>query len=75
MNEFEAKITERLAKITAMKINPDGRGEASVLMSLFNAGTGPAFLLTKRSEKVAAYKGHISFPGGMRESSDAIRRL
>ena len=71
MNEFEAKITERLAKITAMKINPDGRGEASVLMSLFNAGTGPAFLLTKRSEKVASYKGHISFPGGMSESGDA----
>ncbi len=71
MSSFEYELSKRLSAFTARKIDPDGRGEASVLMSLFNAGTGPAFLLTKRSENVAAYKGQISFPGGMRESSDS----
>lgn len=70
MSSFEYKLSKRLSAFTARKIDPNGKAEASVLMSLFNNGSEPAFLLTKRSQNVAAYKGHISFPGGMRESSD-----
>jgi 8-oxo-dGTP pyrophosphatase MutT (NUDIX family) len=70
MKEFEARLSKRLSEITPRKINNGGKGEASVLMSLFNQGSEPAFLLTKRSETVASYKRHISFPGGMSESGD-----
>ena len=71
MKGFEAELSKRLSEFTARRIDPNGKGEASVLMSLFNQGSEPAFLLTKRSQNVASYKGHISFPGGMRESSDS----
>ena len=71
MKNFEARIRERLSQIDPTEITSVGEGEASVLMTLFNAGSDPAFLLTKRSQNVASYKGEISFPGGMRESGDA----
>ncbi len=73
MNKFEAKLLKRITTFKARKIDPNGRGEASVLMPLFDYGSEPAFLLTKRSQNVASYKGHISFPGGMRESFDSSR--
>lgn len=71
MSSFECELSKRLSAFTARKIDPNGKGEASVLISLFDQGSEPAFLLTKRSQNVASYKGHISFPGGMRESSDS----
>ncbi len=70
MDEFVANITKRLSEIETSVLSPNGKGEASVLMSLFYTGSEPAFLLTKRSQTVASYKGHISFPGGMSESVD-----
>ena len=72
MNEFEAKITDRLSQIDPTELDTNGEREASVLMPIFfNKASEPAFLLTRRSQNVASYKGHISFPGGMSESGDA----
>lgn len=70
MEAFTDELSKRLSEFAPRKIDSSGKGEASVLMSLFYEGSDPAFLLTKRSERVATYRGHISFPGGMRDSAD-----
>jgi 8-oxo-dGTP pyrophosphatase MutT (NUDIX family) len=41
-----------------------GLHRAAVLIPLILAETGPALLLTKRSDEVERHKGQISFPGG-----------
>jgi len=71
MKEFAAGIKDRLSQIDPIELSPIDNREASVLISLCSSGSEPVFLLTRRSETVAAYKGHISFPGGMRESGDS----
>jgi len=43
---------------------------AAVLVPIFNDGGGYKLLFTKRTRKVEAHKGQISFPGGAVEEGD-----
>ncbi|HNR13024.1 MAG TPA: CoA pyrophosphatase [Thermodesulfobacteriota bacterium] len=43
---------------------------SAVLLLLYEKKGEPHILLTKRTNKVAAHKGQISFPGGVREATD-----
>jgi len=70
-SSFESRLRRQLSVFTPRKITPSSNGEASVLFSLFELNGSPWLLLTRRSKKLAAYRGHISFPGGMREESDS----
>jgi 8-oxo-dGTP pyrophosphatase MutT (NUDIX family) len=45
--------------------------ESAVLVPLFKNGSGYKILLTKRTTKVEAHKGQISFPGGAVDPTDA----
>lgn len=46
------------------------RIDAAVLMLLQPRVEGVGFVLTRRTEWVATHKGHICFPGGVREAGD-----
>lgn len=70
-SSFESRLRQQLSGFSPRKITPDGKGEASVLFSVFEEDGLPWLLLTRRSERLSAYRGHISFPGGMREPFDA----
>lgn len=41
-----------------------GMRRAAVLLPLVSTGSGPAFVLTRRTDQVEHHKGQISFPGG-----------
>jgi len=71
MSDFINDLAKRLTRFDPRRITVERRREASVLISMFVLDDEPAFLLTKRSENLAVYSGHISFPGGMREGDDA----
>jgi 8-oxo-dGTP pyrophosphatase MutT (NUDIX family) len=47
-----------------------GYRRAAVLLPLYEAETGPHFVLTKRTERVPTHKGQISFPGGGFQDED-----
>lgn len=47
-----------------------GYRRAAVLLPLYEAETGPHFVLTKRTERVPTHKGQISFPGGGFQEGD-----
>jgi 8-oxo-dGTP pyrophosphatase MutT (NUDIX family) len=46
--------------------------EAAVLIPIFDHNGEPHFLLTRRTEHVETHKGHISFPGGMRQGNEEL---
>ncbi len=71
MSVFESELEQRLSGFVPRKMDPAGREEASVLISLFSEGRGASLLLTKRSENLTTYQGQISFPGGRKEPDDA----
>ena len=48
----------------------DYQGEAAVVMPIFERGGKAYFLLTLRTQEVSTHKGQISFPGGLRDSTD-----
>lgn len=64
-------VTKRLDGLTRRRLrtDPDTR-EAAVLVALCNVSSEPCVLFTKRSEKVGTHKGHVSFPGGMKDPED-----
>jgi 8-oxo-dGTP pyrophosphatase MutT (NUDIX family) len=64
----EIPITEM---VDVSKIDTSKRRRAAVLVPLCNRDGEAAILYTLRSNKVKTHKGHVSFPGGHVEASDA----
>lgn len=71
MDSWKTRIENGLSHLKRRTLGDDHRGDAAVLVAILPGGTEPSFLLTKRSQTVATHKGHISFPGGMREPRDS----
>ena len=64
--------TQRCLKACSLRtLKPPQRGEAAVVMPIFERDGEAHFLLTLRTQEVATHKGEISFPGGLREGTDA----
>lgn len=57
----------------AMEQNPTIR-RASVFVPLCNRHGVPSVLFTVRTKNVSSHKGHVSFPGGHRESNETAER-
>lgn len=55
---------------TPRRLNTTHAGRAAVLIPIVPQGKEFSFLLTRRTHKVETHKGQVSFPGGIRESSD-----
>jgi 8-oxo-dGTP pyrophosphatase MutT (NUDIX family) len=68
------KIAQRLKDLTPIRLTGQFSGQAAVLVSVVERVSKPHFLLTRRTQSVATHKGQISFPGGVRESSDVSLR-
>ena len=67
----EEQITEKLGAKRPGKIKEPGLKPAAVLVPLIARSNGWCLLFTKRSDKVEAHKGEISYPGGMIEEGES----
>ncbi|MBW2057675.1 MAG: CoA pyrophosphatase [Deltaproteobacteria bacterium] len=67
---LEEKIRAVLAARERKRISKNRLIPAAVLLPLFKKAGEPYVLLTKRTEKVKAHKGEISFPGGVYDRAD-----
>lgn len=65
-------IRDLLNRRTPKVIEPQGASlrHAAVLIPLFKSGSDYRILFTKRTDRVEAHKGQISFPGGGIEAED-----
>jgi 8-oxo-dGTP pyrophosphatase MutT (NUDIX family) len=66
------RIRKCLAEINPRHLTDGYIREAAVLIPVFEWESEYHFLLTKRTELVQTHKGHISFPGGMREGTEDL---
>ena len=64
--DISLKLTGRIRKVI---VDP-GRTSAAVLVPLFLKNDRLHILFTVRTDTVATHKGQISFPGGVRDTSD-----
>jgi nudix motif 8 len=64
--EIERRLQERMRYRRALKLDR----HAAVLVPLCSVNGVASVLFTERSHKVGSHKGEVSFPGGMRDSSD-----
>ena len=70
--ELKNLIRAKLARLAPRTLDGEYRGEAAVLIPVFEEQGQPHLLLTVRTEKVRTHKGQISFPGGMRDGSEDL---
>lgn len=68
---FFAELERRLAARSRDTIDDDALTEACVLVPLIDEPDGPRVLFTRRPETLAHHAGQVSFPGGVREPTDA----
>jgi 8-oxo-dGTP pyrophosphatase MutT (NUDIX family) len=66
-----SRITEKLRSYHARELECITDVRASVMLPLFVKENRLHILLTKRTERMKAHPGEISFPGGMYEETDA----
>jgi|TARA_B100001750_G_C15205430_1_gene445635 8-oxo-dGTP pyrophosphatase MutT (NUDIX family) len=66
----DQEISSKLSARKLRKINIDNVGRAAVLIPIWKEDESLSFLLTLRTKKVQTHKGQISFPGGMRNSTE-----
>ncbi len=71
IDDLKRDIRQRLADSSPRVLKKNYTAEAAVLISVFQRGDEPCFLLTQRTQEVATHKGQISFPGGLRDKKDA----
>ncbi len=71
---FLSRIRQRLEGYRPRQLECVTQIRASVLVPLFEKENVLHVLLTKRTERVKAHPGEISFPGGMYEETDADTR-
>ena len=65
------QVRRRLAAYAAREMANDGWPRAGVLVPLYVQSGELHVVLTKRTERVQAHKGEVSFPGGSMEAGDA----
>jgi 8-oxo-dGTP pyrophosphatase MutT (NUDIX family) len=70
--ETKDLIRNYLASLKPRKFADVFTGEAAVLMPVLKLKNEYHILLTRRTEEVQTHKGHISFPGGMREDNEEL---
>ena len=66
----DQEISSKLSARKLRKINIDNVGRAAVLIPIWKEDESLSFLLTLWTKKVQTHKGQISFPGGMRNSTE-----
>ena len=71
IDDLKRDIRRRLADSSPRVLTKNYTAEAAVLISVFQRGDEPSFLLTQRTQEVATHKGQISFPGGLRDETDS----
>ena len=71
IDDLKRDIRQRLADSSPRVLTKNYTAEAAVLISVFQRGDEPYFLLTQRTQEVATHKGQISFPGGLRDETDS----
>jgi 8-oxo-dGTP pyrophosphatase MutT (NUDIX family) len=69
-----SRIKESLVSFRARDLDCATGVRASVIIPLFEKEQNLHILLTKRTDRVKAHPGEISFPGGMYEEADADTR-
>ncbi len=67
---WRERIAEALAHRRSRENAVAGFRRAAVLLPLYEAESGPHFVLTKRTDLVPTHKGQISFPGGGFKTAD-----
>jgi 8-oxo-dGTP pyrophosphatase MutT (NUDIX family) len=70
--ETKELIQNCLASLKPRELADGYIREAAVLMPVLKWENEYCFLLTRRTEEVQTHKGQISFPGGMREGTEAL---
>ena len=70
--EISELIRKRLSSLVHRKVSNGYLREAAVLIPVFKEQGEYHMLLTRRTDEVETHKGQISFPGGMRESDEAL---
>ena len=71
VKQLRTHIQQCLKACSLRTLEQPHRGEAAVVMPIFEREGEAHFLLTLRTQEVATHKGQISFPGGLREGADA----
>ena len=71
VTQLQTHIQQCLKACSLRILEQPHRGEAAVVMPIFEREGEAHFLLTLRTQEVATHKGQVSFPGGLRESADA----
>ncbi len=66
-----SRIAEKLSSYHARELECITDVRASVMLPLFVKENRLHILLTKRTERMKAHPGEVSFPGGMYEETDA----
>lgn len=69
-DEAVAAIRRATAARAPVPLEVPGFRPAAVLVALLDRAAGPTLLFTRRTERVPAHKGEISFPGGAREAGE-----
>lgn len=64
------RMEERLGSLSLQELSGDAP-RAAVLVPLCHVDGAASILFTRRSESVGTHKGHVSFPGGMVDDTDA----
>src|SRR5438093_13788813 len=71
---FYNKISQLLNSRTPRKLEQHHESRAAVLVPIFQQEGDYFFLLTQRTHTVETHKGQISFPGGVAENNETLRR-
>jgi 8-oxo-dGTP pyrophosphatase MutT (NUDIX family) len=72
-----AEVTRRIHRRgPARPVHPEPAGSrhAAVLIALFDGGSGPEVVLTRRSLVLSNHRGEISFPGGRSDTGETARQ-
>lgn len=69
-DELLTEMQARLASLPRQRLEGDAP-RAAVLVPLCHVDGKASVLFTRRSETVGTHKGHVSFPGGMVDDTDA----
>ncbi len=72
--ETKDRIRRFLAELEPRILSGGFSRESAVLMPCFKRDGEYHLLLTRRTEEVQTHKGQISFPGGMREGKEDLKR-
>ena len=71
---FSEHVRRRLSELSPEHLTGGFTRQAAVLMPFYEQDGEIHLLLTRRTDEVETHKGQISFPGGMREDGETLKR-